>query len=111
MAVEREKMYECQVKRRRVRATGIGYEPFWKLKDVAVALTDLDTEFRCKDCFGAVKLHKKRVDHGPESHVSTSWPGTRSTASVAFRFAMRRMDGRIGSRSSLFVDGCPVMAA
>ncbi len=75
MAVEREKMYECQVKRRRVRATGIGYEPFWKLKDVGVALTDLDTEFRCKDCFGAVKLHKKRVEHGPESHVEHKLAG------------------------------------
>ena len=32
MAVEREtKLYECEVKRRRVRAAG-GYEPFWKVK-------------------------------------------------------------------------------
>jgi hypothetical protein len=55
MAVEREKMYECEVKRRRVKAGG-GYEPFWKVKEVAVALADSDTEFRCKDCFGEVKL-------------------------------------------------------
>ena len=55
MAVEREKIYECEVKRRRVKAGG-GYEPFWKVKTVAVALADNDTEFRCKDCFGEVKL-------------------------------------------------------
>jgi len=33
-----------------------GYEPFWKVKPVAVALVDNDTEFRCKDCYGGVKL-------------------------------------------------------
>ena len=53
---EREiKLYECEVKRRRIRAGG-GYEPFWKIKPVADALMDADTEFRCKDCFGEVKL-------------------------------------------------------
>jgi hypothetical protein len=34
---EREKFYECEVKRRRVRASG-GYEPFWKVKAIAEAL-------------------------------------------------------------------------
>ena len=52
---EREKFYVCEVKRRRVRAAG-GYEPFWKVKPIAEALIDEDTEFRCKDCGGAVKL-------------------------------------------------------
>jgi hypothetical protein len=55
MAAEREKMFECEVRRRRVKAGG-GYEAFWKVKNVAVALSDADTEFRCKDCFGEVKL-------------------------------------------------------
>jgi hypothetical protein len=55
MAVEREKMYECKVRRRRVKAGG-GYEPFWKVKTVADALADSDTDFRCKDCGGQVKL-------------------------------------------------------
>jgi hypothetical protein len=55
MAAEREKMFECEVKRRRQKEGG-GYEPFWKIKNVAVALSDSDTEFRCKDCYGAVKL-------------------------------------------------------
>jgi hypothetical protein len=55
MAAEREKIYECEVKRRRVKAGG-GYEPFWKVKTVADALVDADTEFRCKDCGGPVKV-------------------------------------------------------
>jgi hypothetical protein len=58
MAAEREaKLYECEVKRRRVKVGG-GYEPFWKVKTVADAIVDADTEFRCKDCGGAVKLFK-----------------------------------------------------
>ena len=46
MAVEREKMYECEVRRRRLKAGG-GYEPYWKVKSVAEALEDADTDFRC----------------------------------------------------------------
>ncbi len=69
MAVEREtKIYELEVKRRRVAATG-GYEPFWKTKSVSDALADADTEFRCKDCHGAVKLFKSHKVGGPGSHV------------------------------------------
>ena len=62
-----EKLFECEVKRRRVRATG-GYEPFWKLKSVADAILDGDTEFRCKDCHGPLKLHKRHTP-GAVSHV------------------------------------------
>jgi len=36
MAAESEKIYECQVKRRRLKIGG-GYEPFWKLKSVTEA--------------------------------------------------------------------------
>ena len=68
MAVEREKFYECEVKRLRVRATG-GYEPFWKVKPITVALEDNDTEFRCKDCGGAVKVFKRRTPEGPAAHI------------------------------------------
>ena len=45
VAIAPEKLYECEVKRRRVRAGG-GYEPFWKVKTVADAILDGDTEFR-----------------------------------------------------------------
>lgn len=68
MAVEREMFVECEVKRRRVRATG-GYEPFWKVKTIAEALDDNDTEFRCKDCGGAVKVVKRRSENGPGLHT------------------------------------------
>ncbi len=68
MAVEREKMYSCEVRRRRVKEGG-GYEPFWKVKDVAVALSDADTEFRCKDCFGAVKVLGKNGKAGTVAYV------------------------------------------
>ncbi len=69
MAVsEREKIYELEVKRRRVRASG-GYEPFWKVKPLADALIDEDTEFRCKDCGGAVKLFRRNVKSTHPAHV------------------------------------------
>ncbi len=68
-AKERESIYECEVRRRRRREGGTGYEGFWKLKSVQDALDDNDSEFRCKDCHGAVKLHKRKVAHGPASHV------------------------------------------
>ena len=68
MAVEREKIYECEVKRRRVKASG-GYEPFWKVKTVAAALVDNDTEFRCKDCFGEVKLLGRNSKVGAPAYV------------------------------------------
>jgi hypothetical protein len=68
MAVEREKFYQCEVKRRRLRDGG-GYEPFWKIKEVAMAIADSDTEFRCKDCFGPVKLFRSHKVGGPVPHV------------------------------------------
>jgi hypothetical protein len=68
MAAEREKMFECEVRRRRVKAGG-GYESFWKVKNVAVALSDSDTDFRCKDCFGAVKLLGRNGKEGTVPYV------------------------------------------
>jgi hypothetical protein len=68
MAIEREKIYLCEVKRRRVRVGG-GYEPFWKIKSIAEALSDNDSEFRCKDCFGPVKLFNSHKVGGPGPHV------------------------------------------
>jgi hypothetical protein len=68
MAVEREKMFECEVRRRRLKAGG-GYEPYWKVKSVAVALVDEDTDFRCKDCFGPVKVLGKNGKPGTVPYV------------------------------------------
>lgn len=64
-----EKLYECEVKRRRLRQSGSGYEPFWKVKPVAEAVVDGDTEFRCKECHGSVKLLKRNTAVGPTPHV------------------------------------------
>ena len=62
-----EKLYECEVKRyRKIEGKRI---PFWKTKTVLEALEDQDTEFRCKDCHGAVKLFKRRVAAVPAPHV------------------------------------------
>ena len=68
MAAEREKMFECEVRRRRVKSGG-GYEPYWKVKNVAVALSDADTDFRCKDCFGQVKLLGRNGKEGTVPYV------------------------------------------
>ena len=68
-ALREEKLYECEVKRRRTKTTGPGYESFWKVKVVKDALEDGDAEFRCKDCHGAVKLYKKHVAGGPAPHA------------------------------------------
>jgi hypothetical protein len=66
-SVPQEKLFECEVKRRRVRASG-GYEPFWKVKSVIDLMLDEDTEIRCKDCHGALKLYKRHTA-GAISHV------------------------------------------
>jgi hypothetical protein len=92
MAAEREKFYECEVKRRRVRAKG-GYEPFWKIKPVAEALIDADTEFRCKDCGGAVKLFRRQVANGGAPHIEHKLR-VDSEYCVAGMYFLQATDGR-----------------
>ncbi len=93
MAVEREKFYECEVKRRRVRATG-GYEPFWKVKLLAEALIDSDTEFRCKDCSGAVKLFRRHVENAPPPHIEHKLKSDSEYCSSGIHF-LKATDGRL----------------
>lgn len=97
MAVEREKIYECEVKRRRVKEGG-GYEPFWKVKPVAVALADSDTEFRCKDCHGVVKLLGRNGKTGSVPYVEHKSPADAEfcVGSLLFKKAT---DGREARRS------------
>lgn len=64
----REKIYLCEVKRRKKSSTG-EYEYFWKEKAVAEAIADEDSEFRCKDCHGRVKLFRKHVAHAAAPHI------------------------------------------
>ncbi|SNT09789.1 hypothetical protein SAMN05421770_104152 [Granulicella rosea] len=92
MAAEREKIYECEVKRRRVKAGG-GYEPFWKVKPVADALVDADTEFRCKDCHGAVKLLGKTNKPGSPAYVEHKLPEDSAVCANGLLFR-KATDGR-----------------
>ena len=92
MAVEREKIYECEVKRRRVKEGG-GYEPFWKVKNVATALTDSDTEFRCKDCFGEVKLLGRNNKVGGPAYVEHKRPADSEYCASGMLFK-KATDGR-----------------
>src|SRR5258708_2075833 len=68
MAVESEKIYECQAKRRRLK-TGGGYEPFWKLKSVLDAVADGAANPRCPAGTGAVALHRRPPAGAPPPHV------------------------------------------
>ena len=95
--IERERFYECEVKRRRVRAAG-GYEPFWKVKDIAVALTDEDTEFRCKECGGAVKLVKRSSGGISTAHVEHKLKNDSEYCTAGLGF-LKATDGRIARRS------------
>ena len=92
MAVEREKMYQCEVKRRRVKEGG-GYEPFWKLKEVVDALADADTEFRCKDCNGEVKLLGRNGKPGTTPYVEHKLPADSEFCPSGLLF-QKASDGR-----------------
>ena len=92
MAVEREKIYECEVKRRRVAAAG-GYEPFWKLKSVADLVSDADLEFRCKDCHGEVKIMGRNSKTGAPPYVEHKLPADSEFCANGMLFR-RATDGR-----------------
>ena len=98
MAAERERFYECEVKRLRVRATG-GYEPFWKVKAIDVALEDNDTEFRCMSCNGPVKLFKRRSEDGPATHIEHKLKSDSEYCSAGLYF-LKATDGRIARLSA-----------
>src|SRR6266700_647378 len=63
----KEKIYECEVKKL-FKVDG-NKEWRWVARPVKDALSEGVSEFRCKDCHGAVKLHGKHVAHGPAPHV------------------------------------------
>jgi hypothetical protein len=98
MAAERERFYECEVKRLRVRAAG-GYEPFWKVKAIDVALEDNDTEFRCMSCNGPVKLFKRRSDDGPATHIEHKLKSDSEYCSAGLYF-LKATDGRVARLSA-----------
>jgi hypothetical protein len=63
-----EKIYACEVKKLFKKLDG-NKDWRWVAMPVGKALLDGASEFRCKDCHGAVKLHGKHVAHGPAPHV------------------------------------------
>jgi hypothetical protein len=89
---DREKILEVEVKRRRVKEGG-GYEPFWKVKPLAVALVDEDTEFRCKDCGGALKVFKSTKAGVPVSHAEHKSVADSNICSSGLHFK-KATDGR-----------------
>lgn len=95
---EREKFFECEVKRRRVRAAG-GYEPFWKVKPIADALVDEDTEFRCKDCGGPVKVVKRSVRTSAPAHIEHKLKGDSEYCLAGMHF-LKATDGRAARMSA-----------
>lgn len=97
-SAEREKFYTCEVKRRRVRAAG-GYEPFWKVKPIAEALVDEDTEFRCKDCGGPVKLFRRRIENAPPPHIEHKLKIDSEYCLAGMNF-LKATDGRAARMSS-----------
>ncbi len=98
MATEREMFLDCEVKRRRVRVGG-GYEPFWKVKTIADAVADNDTEFRCKNCGGAVKVVKRRSLEGPALHIEHKLKLDSEHCSAGLHF-LKATDGREHRMSS-----------
>ena len=64
---EKETIYDCQVKKLFLRNGEKRKE--WVNSNVTDAIRDEVTEFRCKECFGAVKLLKSRAVDGPAPHL------------------------------------------
>lgn len=91
--IAEQKMYECEVKRRKLKASGSGYEPFWKVKLVSEAVVDGDTEFRCKECRGSVTLHKRNTANGPTPHVEHKLKRDSEYCSLGLYF-LQANDGR-----------------
>ena len=99
MTMEKEKLYECEVRRRRLHPPMNGYEWFWKVRSVQDAVEDGDTDYRCKDCHGAVKIHKRKLPHGPASHVEHKSRAD-SEYCVAGMYFRQAKDGRTPKLSS-----------
>ena len=109
MATEREKMHECEVKRRRVRAGG-GYEQYWKVKTLVDALADMDTEFRCKDCGGAVKVLGRSGKEGTVPFVEHKHAADAAycVSGLTFRSATDGREARPSSQPVRLGIGIPI---
>jgi hypothetical protein len=95
--VGKEKIYSCQVKKLFVRDGEKVWD--WVIADVADAIRDEATQFRCKDCFGAVRLHRKHVENGPAPHVEHKSRQDSEYCPAGMYF--RRHPGRVPRLSSI----------
>lgn len=95
--IGKEKIYSCQVKKLFVRDGEKVWD--WVIADVADAIRDEATQFRCKDCFGAVRLHGKHVEHGPAPHVEHQSRQDSEYCPAGMYF--RRHPGRVPRLSSM----------
>lgn len=57
----------CQ-QRKQFKADG-DYEWRWVEVRVADLTAALSKDIRCAHCHGAVRVHRKQVEHGPQDHV------------------------------------------
>lgn len=62
-----DNIYECEAKRLVMR-DGIKVRE-WRLTRVIDVISDKLDEYRCKDCYGRIKILGKRVAHGPAPHA------------------------------------------
>lgn len=61
-------MHECEVKRPFIE-TGGNKTMKWVVKPVSSIGSTPNTGIRCMHCYGAVRVHKQQVEHGPRDHV------------------------------------------
>ncbi len=62
-----EKIYECEARKPVVR-DGVKVRE-WRVVPVAEVIAEQLSEYRCKDCHGRVRLHRKHVENAPAPHA------------------------------------------
>lgn len=62
-----ELMARCQ--QRKQFKVGTEYEWRWVEVPVAELTATSSKDIRCAHCHGAVRVHRKQVEHGPQDHV------------------------------------------
>ena len=97
---DHEKIYTCEIKKLYIRSDEKVWD--WVISVVADAIRDEAAQFRCKDCHGAVRLHKQHVEHGPAPHVEHKRHDDSEYCPAGMHF--RRHPGRVPRISSMPVE-------
>jgi hypothetical protein len=93
----KEKIYHCEVKKLFMRDGEKRWE--WVTTEVSDAIRDEVTEFRCKDCHGAVKLFRKHVAHAAAPHVEHKYRADSEFCPAGMYF--RQNPGRVARLSDM----------